>query len=77
MKIFLLLILIYSKLVFADDTIKTTDLKNQELNNSLNAGPSETLTPEQMTLLKKQTEEIKENQKKANEYLEQLDQEKE
>ena len=75
MKIFLVFILFYANLVFSDETIKTNDLNNQELSSSPNIGSSETLTPEQTALLKKQTEQIKENQIKANEYLEQLDKE--
>ena len=63
--------------VFAgSEDIKTTDLKNEEMSSALNSEPGATLTPEQAEALKQQIEMLKENQKKSNELLNELETEK-
>jgi Tfp pilus assembly protein PilO len=56
--------------------IKTTDLKNEEVSSALNSEPGATLNLEQAEALKKQIETLKENQKKSDELLNELENEK-
>ncbi len=81
MKIVLLLVCLFV-LPFAvsatEEVIKSKDLKNQELDSSSSpssGGENATITPEQAEDLKKQIEKLKENQKKSQEILDELDKE--
>lgn len=56
--------------------IKTTDLHNEELSTTTNAESDATVSPEQIANLKKQMEQLKENQKKSEDYLKELENEK-
>ena len=56
--------------------IKTTDLKNEEVSSALDSEPGATLTLEQAEALKKQIETLKENQKKSDDLLNELENEK-
>lgn len=83
MKLYLILFSMISfsfshPLLAADDVIKSKDYKNEQtgsVTNSTNEESESTITPEQLEDMKKQVEKIKENQKKAAEFLEELDKE--
>jgi hypothetical protein len=55
--------------------LKTTDLNNQQLNTTQNITDKETISPKQMEELQKNMETIKENQKKSDVMLKELDKE--
>lgn len=62
----------------AEEVIKYKDYKNEQagsLTNTTEEKSESTMTPEQLNDIKKQVEIIKENQKKAEEFLEELDRE--
>lgn len=75
---FILFFMISFPIWAADDVIKSKDYKNEQtgsLTNSTEEKSESTMTPEQLEEIKKQVEKIKENQKKAAEFLEELDKE--
>lgn len=57
----------------ADGEIKTKDMKNNEINSMTSSDQGESITPEQMDKLKSDVETIKENEKKSDEMLKELD----
>lgn len=58
----------------ADEVIKSKDYKNEQTGSVTNSTEL-AMSPEQLEEIKKQVEKIKENQKKAAEFLEELDKE--
>ncbi len=75
--IVLSLLLLPHSIKAEDEVIKSKDLKNQELDPTAASGSdgNASITPAQAEDLKKQIETLKENQKKSQELLEELDKE--
>ena len=75
-RILLLGLVLVLNLKAQTNQIKTTDLKNTEI-NSTNNGSLEanapSISPEQLNDIKKQIEEIKSNQKKADDALKEVE----
>ena len=78
MKFLIIIISLLSFSVFAedDDEIKSKDLNNEEISASNSSAPSESISADQMETLKKEMDTIKENQKKSDAFLKELDAEK-
>jgi hypothetical protein len=76
MKIYLLILSIFSFSIHADETsIKSKDLNNTQVGNGITNETNPTLTTEQVEALKKELDQLKENQKKMDDALKELDQE--
>jgi hypothetical protein len=71
--ILLLLSVIGYSLQASTAEIKTKDLNNKVVDSTTSSEENVTITPEQMAELKKQIEVIKENQKKAEELMKELE----
>ncbi len=76
MKIYLFILSIFSLSLFADETsIKSKDLNNTQVGNGITTDSTPNLTIEQAETIKKELNQLKENQKKMDETLKELDQE--
>lgn len=70
--IILLLTFLTMNLMAEESNLKTKDYQNKEADSSQNAEKPE-ISAEQLKELQKNVETIKENEKKANEYMKELD----
>ena len=76
MKLLLILLSIYSTLIHATESeIKTKNLEDKEINSGTSADSNIAISPQQAEELQKNINLIKENQKKSDEYINELDKE--